>query len=142
MLSWLAGALDAVVEGVLDAKLDRSAVEREGDDPNGPVDLQVGKTVFNDVPGRMRTELWLSQLHRHGGKGTAAVRMYGELAASALPAEQVADIQKDCGRTFPGHRRLGTKAGQIAMLRVLKAYAVFDPEIGYTQGKSLHDMEL
>jgi hypothetical protein len=28
------------------------------------VDLQCGRTVFNGVPAQMRTELWLSQMHR------------------------------------------------------------------------------
>ena len=46
----------------------------------------------------------------------------------------LAEIDKDTHRTFAGHARLSTPAGQNAMLRMLTAYAALDPEVGYTQG--------
>lgn len=71
-----------------------------------------------------------------------------------------ADIEKDVGRTFPNaarycllvtsvlsvssakHKvlacyhndRFATAAGQQSLLRVLRAYAVYDTEVGYCQG--------
>jgi hypothetical protein len=42
----------------------------QGADGGATVDLQVGKTV-HVVPAQMRTELWLSQLHRKTANGGA-----------------------------------------------------------------------
>ena len=55
------------------------------------IDLQVGKQVFQRVSANMRTELWLSVLHRRG-IGDKYVRLYpsmlakvrGALSSSAL----------------------------------------------------------
>ena len=54
--------------------------DHEDGRPGALVDLQCGKTCFNDVPARMRSELWLSQLHREG-KGAEAARRYPVLLA-------------------------------------------------------------
>jgi hypothetical protein len=37
--------------------------------------------VFDNVPPNLRTELWLSQLHRGAGKGAAAAAAYASLLA-------------------------------------------------------------
>lgn len=50
-----------------------------------------------------------------------------------LAPEVLGEIEKDVHRTFPNHPRLSTEEGQRAMLNVLRAYALADPEIGYTQ---------
>lgn len=44
------------------------------------IDLQCGRTVFHDVPARMRTELWLSQLQR-SREGMQAVQEYSHLVS-------------------------------------------------------------
>ena len=124
LAAWVTGALDGVFE----------YTPNDPDfESNGLIDLQCGRTVFNDVPSKMRTELWASQLHKHSGAGSAAVVKYSSLAASPLNPDVIAEIEKDTHRTFPGHMWLSGRAGQLAMLRVLRAYAVFDPEVGYTQ---------
>ncbi|KAL4859571.1 TBC1 domain family member 1 [Chlorella vulgaris] len=108
----------------------------QGADGGATVHLQVGKTVFFDVPAKMRAELWLSQLHRkeagHGAFHSAGE--YYDLLFEELDPEVLAEIDKDTNRTFPGHTWLTSPAGQKAMLNVLRAYALSDPEIGYTQG--------
>jgi hypothetical protein len=83
----------------------------------------------------MRTELWLSQLHRKTANGGApSAGEYYDLLFEELSPEVLAEIDKDTHRTFPGHTWLSSPAGQKAMLNVLRAYALSDPEIGYTQG--------
>jgi len=82
----------------------------------------------------MRTELWLSQLQRERGKGAAAVGRYKDLISVHLSSDVLSEIEKDTHRTFPGHQWLKSRAGQLAMLRVLRAYAALDPEVGYSQG--------
>ena len=47
---------------------------------DGLIDLQCGRTVFHDVPARMRTELWLSQLQR-SREGMQAVQEYSHLVS-------------------------------------------------------------
>lgn len=107
----------------------------DDDDKNETiVDLQVGKTHWHGVPARMRTELWLSQLHRIGGMGANAAARYRSLSQASLPEHVSAEIEKDLHRTFPGHKYLSSTMGQRAMCGVLRAYAIFDEEIGYTQG--------
>lgn len=44
----------------------------------------------------------------------------------------------DLGRTFPGHPYFSTQlgSGQISLFNILKAYSLFDSEVGYCQGIS------
>lgn len=99
----------------------------------GLIDLQCGKRVFNDAPAKMRTELWLSQLHRQF-PATEAGCAYVRNLNKSIDEEVLSEIEKDIHRTFPGHRTLSSKTGQRAMANVLRAYASFDPEVGYSQG--------
>ncbi|KDD76275.1 Rab-GTPase-TBC domain-containing protein, partial [Helicosporidium sp. ATCC 50920] len=105
----------------------------EDDDEEEYVELQCGKTLFSAVPARMRTELWLSQLH-HDAPSVQAVRRYYSFVNQTPPRSVAAEIEKDLHRTFPGHPRLSSDAGQHALRRLLCAYASCDPAIGYTQG--------
>lgn len=54
-------------------------------DPNDltVIDLQVGRQVHRKVPGNMRTELWLSVLHRKG-IGAAYVAQYRTMLAKVF----------------------------------------------------------
>ncbi|KAL3133350.1 hypothetical protein ABBQ38_007223 [Trebouxia sp. C0009 RCD-2024] len=98
------------------------------------VDLQVGKQVWLNVPRRMRQELWLSVLHRNRGTGATAAKEYATRVRQTLPEDVDADIEKDVGRTFPNAARFASDAGKMSLLRVLRAYAVHDQEVGYCQG--------
>ena len=115
-----------------------AAARLEDDAPT--VTLQVGQRVFENAPRSMRQELWRSALQRHGGEGARAAAAYASRAAGGAPPrcppEAAADIDKDVGRTFPGHRRFAGAEGQRALGRVLRAYASSDPELGYCQGMS------
>lgn len=58
---------------------------------------------------------------------------YAELLAAGCGSiEEV--ISRDVPRTFPEHPLFNTAEGQQQLLRVLKAYAAADPEVGYCQG--------
>lgn len=54
------------------------------------------------------------------------------LAAGCGAVEDV--IVRDVPRTFPEHPLFATRDGQQRLLRLLKAYAAADPEVGYCQG--------
>ncbi|EAL68982.1 RabGAP/TBC domain-containing protein [Dictyostelium discoideum AX4] len=45
-------------------------------------------------------------------------------------------ISKDISRTFPNNPYFNNEQGQNSLFRILKAYSIMDPEIGYTQGMS------
>lgn len=125
--SWFNGILD-YVEGEVHGEVSNDARD------SGLIDLQCGRTVFNDVPAKMRTELWLSQLHRKSAHGSKAMARYRTLLSTPISEELKADIDKDCHRTFPGHSWLSRPAGQLALRNILRAYAIYDPVVGYTQG--------
>jgi hypothetical protein len=56
------------------------------------------------------------------------------LQAQRIPCEET--IARDIGRTFPKHYLFHDRAsvGQCALMNVLKAYSLHDPEVGYCQG--------
>ena len=108
------------------------------------------------LPHAVRQSLWV-QLSVAGHKRVREQRdrpaYYAELvrrsarlsASEAVLANALEDLEKDLDRTFPGHRLFsggsgtdsegGTDAapGQLAMRRVLGAYALRNPSVGYCQ---------
>lgn len=59
---------------------------------------------------------------------------------TAAPGEFVEDvgaiISRDITRTFPGHTLFQSPAGRGRLQRVLHAYAIHDPAVGYCQGEA------
>lgn len=101
----------------------------------GVIDLQVGSRVFNDVPAKMRTELWMSKLHSTSSPASSSpFASYEDCVGRQVDPDVLAEIEKDIHRTFPGHVTLTSPAGQRAMRDVLRAYAAYDPDVGYSQG--------
>jgi hypothetical protein len=50
-----------------------------------------------------------------------------------LACQVLEDIEKDVERTFPEHDLFRTSDGCESLRRVLKAYAMHNPEVGYCQ---------
>jgi len=73
----------------------------------------------------------LSDLSPHG----AFHRILRE-CSSCMPHALEEQIMKDLNRTFPTQMLFRDKGGmgQNSLFHVLKAYALFDPQLGYTQG--------
>ncbi|RWS15269.1 TBC1 domain family member 4-like protein, partial [Dinothrombium tinctorium] len=105
--------------------------------------IQIFKLVKNGVPKHKRGEIWmfLAQQQKMEMKGTEQLRInldtpYRELLQNLT--EQQHAILVDLGRTFPKHpyyaQPLG--AGQLSLFNLLKAYSLFDKEVGYCQGLS------
>ncbi|KAF0687928.1 Aste57867_20420 [Aphanomyces stellatus] len=61
--------------------------------------------------------------------------MYQDLLATPHPPCEET-ISRDIGRTFPKHHLFkdSSSLGQGALMNVLKAYSVYDPNVGYCQG--------
>jgi hypothetical protein len=66
----MAGKISASV-----LQLFKNALNLNDDEEEVLIDLQVGKKVFHGVEKKMRSELWLSILHRKG-IGIAAAKKY------------------------------------------------------------------
>ena len=46
------------------------------------------------------------------------------------------EITLDLDRTYPNHMKFRGEFGKKSLFRVLRAYAIMDPEVSYTQGMS------
>ncbi|KAL3189670.1 hypothetical protein MRX96_021138 [Rhipicephalus microplus] len=84
------------------------------------------------IPEALRGEVW--QLLAGAAQDPHAAQAYRLLLARDCPCESV--IQRDLHRTFPAHEFFRDAAGQDALYKICKAYAVQDPEVGYCQGLS------
>jgi TBC1 domain family member 10 len=95
----------------------------------------VQSRVHKGVPDALRGVVWpvLSGgdvlARRHPSR-------YRRLLLVAPREDDVAVMNRDLNRTFPRHiqfRDVGGE-GQLSLLRVLRAYAVYDKDVGYCQG--------
>ncbi|XP_026728714.1 rab GTPase-activating protein 1-like isoform X2 [Trichoplusia ni] len=100
----------------------------------GPRPRALGQLVRVGVPEALRGEVWL----RLAGvdQNDKLMETYRTLISKECPFEAV--IQRDIARTFPAHDffREAGGLGQDSLLRMARAYAVYDHEVGYCQGLS------
>ena len=119
----------------------------------------MGSRVYENVPKKMRTQLWLSLLDQQQATARSASSAdvlddaysllcddgyYSSLVSgfTSTSAETVdhfvedvgAVIGRDISRTFPTHSLFQTSGGRAKLQRVLHAYALHDPGVGYCQG--------
>ena len=67
--------------------------------------------------------------------------LYAQLLDAPIPEPQqrvMGEIDRDITRTFPRMQLFRQRGGlgQASLLRVLRAYALFNPQVGYCQGMS------
>ena len=94
----------------------------------------VQRRTRKGVPAPLRGYAW--QVMSGGRELRACHRgVYDELVLSTLD-ERDEDIAKDISRTFPSHVFFAKPdgSGQRALYNVLRAYSVYDREVGYVQG--------
>jgi hypothetical protein len=103
--------------------------------------------IQQGVPDPVRGFVWKAMAAARSPMGFRKHGLYQQLleqvhtgpdpAGSRLGAA-FEQVDKDVPRTMTGHIyfRSRDRIGQKALTRVLKAYAVFDPTLGYTQGMS------
>lgn len=86
--------------------------------------LHLRKAIQGGFPPELRGILW--QLIA-SSKSAALEHLYSSLAAETSPHEGA--IEKDLDRTS-----MAKQVDRASLMRLLKAYSLFDPEVGYTQG--------
>ncbi|CAE6510511.1 unnamed protein product [Rhizoctonia solani] len=92
---------------------------------------ELAQAIENGIPASLRGMMW--QL-MSASKDTELEKIYSDLLKQTTPHEKA--IMRDLGRTFPNHEFFndGSGVGQENLFNVLKAYSLYDPEVGYCQG--------
>ncbi|KAJ3201121.1 GTPase-activating protein [Entophlyctis luteolus] len=83
------------------------------------------------IPDAIRGSVW-----QFMSKGKSLELEATYRALLTRPSEHEKVIMRDLARTFPSHEHFKDPngPGQESLLHVLKAYSVWDPEVGYCQG--------
>ncbi|WVW81887.1 hypothetical protein I302_103886 [Kwoniella bestiolae CBS 10118] len=92
---------------------------------------ELSKAIQMGIPPVIRGAIW--QL-MSSSKSTPLEETYKALLK--IPSTHEKAIKKDLNRTFPNHKYFQDNAGigQEGLFMVVKAYSLYDPEVGYTQG--------
>ncbi|WVO18389.1 hypothetical protein L204_106105 [Cryptococcus depauperatus] len=92
---------------------------------------ELSKAIQQGIPPVIRGAIW--QLMA-SSKSTTMEENYKALLKLSSPHEK--SITKDLNRTFPNHKyfKEGGGVGQESLFMVVKAYSIYDQEVGYTQG--------
>lgn len=91
---------------------------------------ELSRAIQQGIPPVIRGPIW--QL-MSSAKDTELEETYKALLKLTSPHEKA--IHKDLARTFPNHQFFqGTGTGQESLFMVVKAYSLYDREVGYTQG--------
>ncbi|AFR94077.2 hypothetical protein C343_02146 [Cryptococcus neoformans C23] len=92
---------------------------------------ELSKAIQQGVPPVIRGAVW--QL-MSSSKSLDLEEAYKALLKLNSPHEKA--IMKDLNRTFPNHKyfKEGGGVGQEGLFMVVKAYSLYDQEVGYTQG--------
>ncbi|KAJ2776598.1 hypothetical protein GGI15_004796 [Coemansia interrupta] len=129
-LDHVTGAWAAALDGLADGEFWRALVDdAEGLRRRAP--LHLAAKVRAGVPGPVRGAVWRALTQ---AQSTYLQTLYAQLVQEPSAHERV--IRRDLPRTFPRipvFRRLDG-SGQARLFRILKAYSLYDAEVGYCQG--------
>ncbi|KAI0277605.1 rab-GTPase-TBC domain-containing protein [Russula aff. rugulosa BPL654] len=92
---------------------------------------QLARAIERGIPSNLRGMVW--QL-MSASKDSEMEATYLKFLKETSPHEKA--ITRDLGRTFPQHEFFtdGQGIGQENLFNVLKAYSIYDPQVGYCQG--------
>ncbi|KAG1144187.1 hypothetical protein G6F37_006472 [Rhizopus arrhizus] len=86
--------------------------------------------VQHGIPSALRGTVWPLLTKTGGDEGLQDV--YIELLKQESVYEKA--ITRDLHRTFPHHPYFQSYQGQESLFNIVKAYSLYDPEVGYCQG--------
>lgn len=132
------------------ARLQKEKADKSHKSEEGTIDWDFWGAVISDYQGfASQRPKELAQAIARGIPGTLRGMMWQHMAASKDPELESAylkllkdrsthekAITRDLGRTFPHHDFFtdGQGIGQENLFNVLKAYSLYDPQVGYCQG--------
>eukprot|EP00808_Paulinella_micropora_P024577 g3897.t1 len=96
--------------------------------------------IWQGIPKGIRPMVWLSMAQDGSEQPSSLIsrnKYYSDLLRRSecdIQAEVQQDISKDVHRTLPTQSYFQRSAGKAALRRVLTAFAVHNPDIGYCQG--------
>ncbi|KAJ2090170.1 hypothetical protein IW138_002802 [Coemansia sp. RSA 986] len=93
--------------------------------------LHLAAKIRAGIPGRIRGPVWQTLTQ---ARSTYLQTVYTQLIQEYSPHERV--IRRDLTRTFPKVPVFKVEGGegQLRLFRILKAYSLYDAEVGYCQG--------
>eukprot|EP01024_Parvocaulis_polyphysoides_P016048 TRINITY_DN1710_c0_g1_i3.p1 TRINITY_DN1710_c0_g1~~TRINITY_DN1710_c0_g1_i3.p1 ORF type:complete len:362 (-),score=35.86 TRINITY_DN1710_c0_g1_i3:260-1345(-) len=95
----------------------------------------VKKMIRKGVPPEMRAWVWYEVSGAKQKQSQNSPRYYEEMVSKGESSSATKhQIKLDLPRTFPGHAFIQSEQGQLLLWRVLVAYSVHNPKIGYCQG--------
>ncbi|EDV27616.1 uncharacterized protein TRIADDRAFT_21157 [Trichoplax adhaerens] len=94
----------------------------------------IKKLVRYNIPQPLRCLLW--QLLSGADKQRYLIEGYADLLKETSPHEKT--IRRDIDRTYPDHPKFSSPNSplQESMLNIMKAYSLYDKEVGYCQGNA------
>ncbi|TFK20761.1 RabGAP/TBC [Coprinopsis marcescibilis] len=92
---------------------------------------ELAQAIARGIPSTLRGMMWQ---HMAASKDPEMEILYLKLLKESSIHEKA--ITRDLGRTFPHHAFFtdGQGIGQENLFNVLKAYSLYDPQVGYCQG--------
>ncbi|PIA12961.1 RabGAP/TBC, partial [Coemansia reversa NRRL 1564] len=126
----ITGAWEAALDTLPDGGFWHSVInELDGLQRRAP--LHLSAKIRAGVPARVRGEVWQTLTQ---ARSTYLQTVYTQLIQEYSPHERV--IRRDLTRTFPKVPVFRSEGGtaQQRMFRILKAYSLYDAEVGYCQG--------
>lgn len=88
------------------------------------------QVVQHGIPSALRGTIWPLLTNISNLQGLQEI--YVQLLRQESVYEKA--ITRDLHRTFPHHPYFQSTQGQEALFNVVKAYSIYDPEVGYCQG--------
>jgi hypothetical protein len=107
-----------------------------GNTRNSVAERELALLVRAGIPRKHRAGCWKAFLfprEKHADFLETYVELVDQMMLEKF-AEDIGQIDKDLHRTFPNHDLTNTKEGKDRLRRVLGAYAVRNPVVGYCQG--------
>ncbi|CAG9464365.1 unnamed protein product [Pedinophyceae sp. YPF-701] len=94
------------------------------------------RMIRGGIPHELRPTVWPRLAGVDAKREKLGANYYSKLVKkiSKVPHAVKTQIDMDIHRTFPGHPLIKSPRGADAMRRILLAYALHNPQVGYTQG--------
>ncbi|XP_017769270.1 PREDICTED: TBC1 domain family member 9 isoform X2 [Nicrophorus vespilloides] len=99
---------------------------------------EVAKLVLEGIPDKLRMDIWMS-FSGAANKKSMNHGYYRKMVDKALVQHSTAneEIERDLHRSLPEHPAFQNKVGINALRRILCAYALRNPNIGYCQAMNI-----